>query len=315
MLEMGQAGFHGCVGSMDATHVLNERIHHAQRQSHTGFKMSGAARTYNITVNHHRQILSSTPGHPARWNDKTIVKFDEFLHSIRKLDAMQDNIFILLERRGSQVVKQKYRGVWVMVDNGYLPWAVTVPPFKDTNSRKELLFSKWLESLRKDVECTFGILKGRRRILKAGIRTVGIEKADDIWHTCCALHNWLLDVDGLTQPWENASHLGGFDNRDVRLMRRVKNTASENDDIAHFTDNTAVGRYGDDASDDNDDDDNNGDCDDGTTNGDIDSEHIREVHRLKLEFFRKKLVEHFNILYNRRQILWPSRTGQGQPNF
>ena len=24
---------------------------------------------------------------------------------------------------------------------------------------------------------------------------------DHIWCTCCWLHNWLLDVDGLTQDW------------------------------------------------------------------------------------------------------------------
>ncbi len=45
--------------------------------------------------------------------------------------------------------------------------------------------------MRKDVECTFGILKGRWRILKA----------DYIWLTCCALHNWLLDIDGMNEIW------------------------------------------------------------------------------------------------------------------
>lgn len=24
---------------------------------------------------------------------------------------------------------------------------------------------------------------------------------DDIWLTCCALHNWLLDIDGLSSEW------------------------------------------------------------------------------------------------------------------
>jgi hypothetical protein len=34
-------------------------------------------------VNHKRRILSSSSGHPGRWNDKTIVKFDPFLERLQ----------------------------------------------------------------------------------------------------------------------------------------------------------------------------------------------------------------------------------------
>ena len=57
--------------------------------------------------------------------------------------------------------------------------------------------------MRKDVECAFGILKGRWRILRYGIKLWGIKNTDKIWLTCCALHNWLLEVDGLAEGWEN----------------------------------------------------------------------------------------------------------------
>jgi hypothetical protein len=40
--------------------------------------------------------------------------------------------------------------------------------------------------MRKDVECTFGIMKGRFRILKSGIRLYGVLKMDEVWKTCCA---------------------------------------------------------------------------------------------------------------------------------
>ena len=56
--------------------------------------------------------------------------------------------------------------------------------------------------MRKDVECTFGILKGRWHILKAGIRLHGVDAADNVWMTCCALHNWLLEIDELSLPWD-----------------------------------------------------------------------------------------------------------------
>lgn len=60
-------------------------------------------------------------------------------------------------------------------------------------------FSQCLGSTQKDVECTFWILKGRLRILKTGIRLHGQESANRIFMTCCALHNWLLHVDGFIQ--------------------------------------------------------------------------------------------------------------------
>ena len=74
---------------------------------------------------------------------------------------------------------------------------------KTTAFRDEIRFSDWIESMRKDVECTFGILKGRWRVLRYGIKLWGIKSTDRVWLTCCALHNWLLEVDGLAKGWEN----------------------------------------------------------------------------------------------------------------
>jgi hypothetical protein len=54
----------------------------------------------------------------------------------------------------------------------------------------------------KDVKCIFGILEGRWIILKAGIRVHGAATADAIFKTCCAMHNWLLEVDGLDDKCE-----------------------------------------------------------------------------------------------------------------
>ena len=47
------------------------------------------------------------------------------------------------------------------------------------------------------MECTFGILKGRWRILKTGIRVHGVEKRDQVLKTCCALRNISLEVNGI----------------------------------------------------------------------------------------------------------------------
>ena len=70
-----------------------------------------------------------------------------------------DFVFKLYERKISgEIIEVEYQGVWFMVDNGYLNWLCTVPPVKNATSYQTIRFSEWLESMRKDVECTFGIL-------------------------------------------------------------------------------------------------------------------------------------------------------------
>jgi hypothetical protein len=66
------AGLPGCIGSSDATHVGMLRCQYRLRQHHNSFKLPMPTRTYNITTNHRRRILTSTRGHPGRWNDKTL---------------------------------------------------------------------------------------------------------------------------------------------------------------------------------------------------------------------------------------------------
>jgi hypothetical protein len=112
---------------------------------------------------------------------------------------MEDNICELIEYDPDGKVQcAKYQGAWLVVDNGYLSWPTTIPPMTQSVLIDDTRWSEWMESMRKDVECTFRILKGRFRILKAGIRVKGVDAADKIWMTCCAIHNMLLEVDGLT---------------------------------------------------------------------------------------------------------------------
>ena len=55
--------------------------------------------------------------------------------------------------------------------------------------------------MRKDVECTFGILKGRWRILKVPMPFHTKREVDNVFFTCCALHNMLLEHDGKLDQW------------------------------------------------------------------------------------------------------------------
>ncbi len=131
-----------------------------------------------------------------------MVWLDTFVSGIHDGSILDNVTFELLahDKKGS-LKMLNYTGVHVICDNGYVDWLCTVPLFGVTNNIDKIQWSKWLESMQKDVECTLGILKGQWRFLKSGVRLHGLDAVDYVWLMCCALHNWLLDVDGLTEEW------------------------------------------------------------------------------------------------------------------
>jgi hypothetical protein len=103
-----------------------------------------------------------------------LVLFDSFIIGIKQGEIFDDNIFELLEMVDGKVVSVKYCGAWIVVNNGYHSWSTTVPPFTKSCVRTEIRWSEWVESMRKDVECMFGILKGPLRFfgVAAGVVVV-----------------------------------------------------------------------------------------------------------------------------------------------
>jgi hypothetical protein len=116
MHEYILAGFPGCIGSADATHVTLEKCWAKLANMHSGGKSSHTTRAFNITVNHRRRILYSTKGYPGRWNDKTLVQFDEMLRGMRNGTLLENVDFKLYEESGGDVQVHLYRGAWVMVN-------------------------------------------------------------------------------------------------------------------------------------------------------------------------------------------------------
>jgi len=64
-------------------------------------------------------------------------------------------------------------------------------------TRAEKIYTKRQESQRKRIECIFGILKKRSRILRNGLPYESVRVNDNIMRASCILHNMLLECDGL----------------------------------------------------------------------------------------------------------------------
>jgi hypothetical protein len=159
-----------------------------------------------------------------------------------------------------------------------------------------------------DVGCTFGILKGRWRILKSGVYLRSAMAIDGVWFTCCALHNWLLDMDGLDEQWETGVQsdwegpLG--EHKDEVLPNANQNLRYDTSGRISFGNDVDpnIGSH---------------DMEDDTAFHDDSTLHdgTRIVCKLSQKYFREKLVEHFDIVWRRNEVVWPRRTGQTPPNY
>ena len=135
------------------------------KQVSTG-KEKYPTRAFNVVVNHRKLVLAAQKGAYGSTNDKTLVRFDRGALALQA--GTYDDIETNLKNKKGLDVKMK--GCFFIVDNGYLPWPTLIEPSKTSRSDGESSWSKLIESLRKDVECFFGILKEILFILKFGCR-------------------------------------------------------------------------------------------------------------------------------------------------
>jgi len=147
------------------------------------------------------------------WNDKQITVNDTF-----PVDVWQGEIFRRLRYtlNTKQGVPVQYQGAWLAVDGGYQKVACFINPMHNRYGFPEVAFSEWLESVRKDVECAFGILKIRFRFLRGFVLYQEPTTIEAAFRTAALLHNMLLEWDGLNDfHWENIDPDGDLEEEDA----------------------------------------------------------------------------------------------------
>jgi hypothetical protein len=148
--------------------------------------------------------------------------------------------------------------------------------------------------------------------LKIGVRLHKIQSVDMILQTCCALHNMLLKIDGLDQPWDGLwmpssdyeGRLGELEYDDVPLA--VQRLYSP-DQIRNY-DTSTIGADGE-VEEGSHDEVNHG----SDMVGEVDIDKVCIVRNLSLNYFCGRLVEHFDIKFKRGEVVWPRSQG-GKPN-
>ena len=92
-----------------------------------------------------------------------------------------------------------------MGDSAYPLSTWLLKPFQEgTNDPEEISFNKELSRARVSVECAFGILKGRWRILQKRLDS-NIAFTNQIITACCVLHNFCIEAGDLWDEDGNES--------------------------------------------------------------------------------------------------------------
>ena len=151
-------GLPGCTGSSDVVHVKWDRCPLWLANLCCG-KEGFCTLAFSVTVDHCRKILATTCLFYGAKNDKSIVRFDTHITDIRENKVYKDVEYEMYDEDGvSRTVKG---GTWIICDGGYHKWVNMICGIKHPGNRADRLWSEWMESTRKDVECTFGIYINR----------------------------------------------------------------------------------------------------------------------------------------------------------
>ena len=135
------------------------------------------------------------------WNDKLITVNDTFPMEVWNGQRFAHVRYVLFNKNGLPIT---YQGVWIAVDGGYQKVACFIDPMHNRYGFPEVVFSEWLESVRKDVECAFGILKIRFRFLRGFVVYHDAITIENAFKTAAMLHNMLLEWDQLDDfSWDN----------------------------------------------------------------------------------------------------------------
>ena len=188
--DYNAAGLPGCVGSMDVVHVKWANCPTGDHNRAKG-KEGYPTLAFQCLTDFNRRIMAIYGPQFGSRNDKDIVKHDDNVRAIRFNRLFTNSMWKYYDACGNV---QSERGMYLICDNGYLRWPTSICPYsKADNSTLEGYFSTNLESVRKDVECTFGILKKKWKVLNHGFKHREMEQCEKIFIACCILHNFLLD--------------------------------------------------------------------------------------------------------------------------
>lgn len=278
--EYALAGFPGVIGSLDVTHIRMWGISANLKQISTG-KEKFASRALETCVNHRGICLAATRGFYGTVSDKSIVKFDGAMVAIRE-GLYKNNVSEIYVSVNEKI---EVSDAYTINDNGYLRYPTMMEPSKYSETIEEQNWSEMLESLRKDVEKFYGELKQEFAILKYGVRFNCLDNVDDIFQTCCAMHNQRKVTRGFDVAWPTID----FSLLDSDLSQNVLSIQRRFNDVLRQQDHTLAGM--------------------GPGEHQVQEDDSDDEECASHELVKNRLIKHFSIALEKGEVYWPSKDG------
>ena len=188
--EYAYAGFPGCCGSVDGVHVPWYGYKAGARADFVG-KEKVPTLVFGVTVDHRYRIMHVTDAHAGAANDKFVIRADEFHTRTMHTALYKDYTFDLYASRDRSTTR--YKGCYVLCDGGYADWRNLLSGFSCVEPfSPRANWSHRVGSVRKDSECTFGVLKARFRVLTSRIHRRNATDVGNLFKVCCCLHNMIM---------------------------------------------------------------------------------------------------------------------------
>jgi hypothetical protein len=191
--EYKAVGYPGCLGSIDAVkigwdkcpHKLNALYNGKEGYPTVGFQVSCTQRKFVQTIG---------KVEPGTRNDMTTVRYEETVVAMHSGNhKYKRTVWYTYDIQGNPV---EHRGLYWICDGGYLRWPCLICGDKNSSNPLVAALAGIHGGVRKDVECLFGILKQRFRWLKHWNELHEVSDVNNVFVTCCILHNILLQHDG-----------------------------------------------------------------------------------------------------------------------
>lgn len=164
-----------------------------------------------------------TRAHPGATDDNVVMLEDEFHQKVVHSELYENFQYTLYDADGTEV---RHKGVYYICDGSYGDSNKLISTLNNAGvSGPNLDWSRCVGSAQKNVQCVFGVVKQRFRILCTAIARRSASDTGNLFKVCATLHNLVLERDRVQQS------AGSYEHYVSELQRDI----AEHDDGADLT--------------------------------------------------------------------------------
>ncbi|ETV69632.1 hypothetical protein H257_14654 [Aphanomyces astaci] len=186
LLDEGvQAGFPGCIGSIDCMHWQWKNCPSSWKGMFQG-KEGVATVVLEAIADHRGRFWHFNFGTPGALNDIKVLDRSPLFHNA--VNGTSPRVIWSLNGH-------EYNFPYWLADGIYPQFACFLKTYPNPSSRMQKLFASKQEAKRKDIERAFGVLQARFHVLTSGCRLWDRDAMRTVIKACVILHNMIIDFE------------------------------------------------------------------------------------------------------------------------